>query len=159
MTTVTHDPDAALERLLGEHPPILDASSPVASWVQTGTTVFTSGQVSRDGLAVLAEGRLGAEVDTETGARCAQAGGDLNVLAVVRAARGAWPRVERVVKLTVFVASTPDFIDQPTVANGASDVVVEVLGERGRHARSAIGVASLPLGCPVEIEAIVEITP
>ena len=158
MTPETHDADATLDSLLGEHPPLADASSPVASWVQTGVTIFTSGQVSRDGLTLTAKGRLGDEVDVETGARCARQAA-INVLAVVRASAGSLARVWRVVKLTVFVASTHDFIDQPSVANGASEVIVEVLGERGRHARSAIGVVALPLGCPVEIEAIVEITP
>jgi enamine deaminase RidA (YjgF/YER057c/UK114 family) len=156
MTSDPHDPDALLDHLLGEHPPIAPSSSPVASWIRSGRTIYTSGQVSRNGLELTAEGHLGAEVDTETGARCARQAA-INVLAIVRAAAGGLVRVERIVKLTVFVASTPGYTDQPTVANGASELIIEVLGERGRHARSAVGVASLPLGAPVEIEAIVEI--
>lgn len=158
MTSDMHHADSVLTDLLDEEPPILGPSSPVASWVQSGSTLFTSGQVSRNGLTPTALGRLGDEIDVETGAICARQAA-LNMLAVVRASVGSLARVSRVVKLTVFVASTADFSDQPTVANGASDVVIEVLGERGRHARSAVGVASLPLGCPVEIEAILEVAP
>jgi enamine deaminase RidA (YjgF/YER057c/UK114 family) len=83
----------------------------------------------------------------------------VNVLTALQRALGSLDRVTDVLKLTVFVASTPEFTDQPSVAHGASDVIFEVLGERGRHARSAVGVAALPLGCPVEVEAIVAVAP
>jgi enamine deaminase RidA (YjgF/YER057c/UK114 family) len=101
-------------------------------------------------------GRLGAEVGLEDGVaaarRCA-----VNLLAALKAELGELSRVRQVVKVTVFVASAPDFSDQPKVANGASELLGEAFGEAGRHARAAVGVAALPLGVPVEVEAIVEV--
>lgn len=98
-------------------------------------------------------GRLGDELEVEAGVAAAQYCA-LNALAVLRAEVGRLDRVAQVVKLTVFVASTPEFDQQPDVANGASQLLVDVLQDRGRHARSAVGVASLPLGAPVEIELL-----
>lgn len=132
---------------------------PVAAYVPTvrsGDMVYVSGQVpSVDGKPAYL-GRLGADglsVDegAEAARRCA-----INVLAVLKAELGELSRVRRVVKLTGFVASAPDFHDQPKVVNGASELLVEVFGDAGRHARSAVGMAALPLGVPVEVEAIVE---
>jgi enamine deaminase RidA (YjgF/YER057c/UK114 family) len=121
--------------------------------VRDGDLVYISGQIAtRDG-ALVATGRLGAEVDVPTGQDAARACA-LNVLAQL-AAVGALDDIERLVKITVFVASTPDFVEQPAVADAASRLLTDVLGPRGQHARSAIGVAALPLGTPVEIEAIV----
>jgi enamine deaminase RidA (YjgF/YER057c/UK114 family) len=121
-------------------------------FVRDGDTVYVSGQIAtRDGVLV-ATGRLGAEVDVPTGQDAARACA-VNVLAQLAAA-GSLDQIERLLKLTVFVASTPDFTDQPAVANAASQLLNEVLGPAGPHARSAIGVVALPLGTPVEIEAI-----
>ena len=146
--------DARLAELGLELP---EAPTPVASFepiVSTGDLVLTSGQVATSGAgAMVATGRVGAEVDVHQAQLCARACA-LNVLAQLNTAPGGLDRLDRIVKLTVFVASAPDFSEQHVVANGASDLLVQVLGDRGRHARSAIGVAALPLASPVEIEAI-----
>jgi enamine deaminase RidA (YjgF/YER057c/UK114 family) len=136
-----------------------DAPAPAAnyvSYVVAGKLVHISGQISRDD-AGLITGKLGAGVDPETGAAAARACA-LALIAQLRAACGGdLDRVAQVVKLGVFVNSAPDFTDQPKIANGASDLMVEVFGERGRHARAAVGVAALPLGVAVEIEGVFEI--
>lgn len=125
-------------------------------FVRSGHLLFTAGQVAvRDG-ALIATGKLGADVDLEMGQACARQCA-LNVLAQVKAALGELDRVNRVVKLTVFVASTPGFTQQHLVANGASELFAEVFGDVGQHARSAVGVPSLPTDSPVEVEAIVEV--
>lgn len=136
-----------------------DAPAPAANYVpfvQVGDLVFVSGQISQgpDGLI---KGRLGADMDVAAGAaaarRCA-----INLLAQARAACGGdLDRVVRVVKLTGFVNSTADFTDQPKVINGCSDFLVEVLGDAGRHSRSAVSAPALPLGVAVEIEAIFQV--
>lgn len=136
-----------------------EAVAPVANYVpfvRAGDVVHVSGQVSKgpDGLI---RGRLGADMDIAAGAKAAQACA-LNILAQVKAACGGdLDRVVRVVKLVGFVTSDPGFTDQPRVVNGASDLMVAVFGEAGRHARSAVGVAALPLGCAVEVEAVVQV--
>lgn len=124
--------------------------------MRTGRTVFTSGQLAIDGSAgLLATGRVGAEVDTETASLCARQC-TLNILAQLEEAYGL-DNVIHVLKLNVFVASDPSFTGQHLVANGASAVLAEILGDAGGHTRSAIGVAGLPLGSPVEVEVIVEL--
>lgn len=123
---------------------------------QTGQLIFTSGQLPLQDGKLLTIGLLGREVDVETGrlaARCCAA----NVLSQVRAAIGDLAKITRLNKITVFVASAPGFTEQHLVANGASDFFVDVLGDPGRHARSAVGVAALPMNAPVEVEAILEI--
>lgn len=136
-----------------------DAPAPAANyvpWVIAGEMLYVSGQISQ-GPGGLIKGRLGADMAVEAGAEAARACA-LALLAQAGAALGGdFGRLRRVVKLTGFVSSTPDFTDQPKVINGASDLMVAVLGEAGRHARSAVGVAALPLGVAVEIEAIFEI--
>ena len=118
---------------------------------------YVSGQVATDAEnELVAQGRVGAEVDVETAIRCAEACAR-NVLAQLESLPGGLDGVERIVKLTVFVAAAPGFDRPHLVANGASEVILSELGERGKHARSAIGVASLPLGSPVEVEAIVRL--
>lgn len=141
---------------LPEAPPAVASFEPV---VPSAEVLYTSGQIATaaDGRLV-ATGRLGAEVELELGRRCAEACA-LNVLAQLNRLPGGLDRVERLVKLTVFVASAPGFNEQHVVANGASDLLLAVLDERGRHARSAIGVAELPLGSPVEVEAIARLHP
>ena len=135
------------------------AAAPVASYqpvVVEGGMAHLSGQLPFiDGR--LATGRLGADVTLEEGQRAARACG-LMILAQLEA-NGLLDRVARVVKLGVFVASTPDFHDQPKVGNGASDLMFEVFGEAGRHARSAVGVAVLPLNAAVEVDAVIALRP
>lgn len=136
-----------------------DAPAPAANYVpyvQVGDIVYVSGQISNDenGLIV---GKLGDDMEVEAGAaaakRCA-----INLLAQVKAACGGdLDRLVRVVKLTGFVNSTADFTAQPQVVNGASDFMVEALGDMGRHSRSAVSAAALPLGVAVEIEGIFQI--
>lgn len=136
-----------------------DAPAPAANYVpfvQVGDLIHISGQISSDENGLIT-GKLGADLDTAAGAaaarRCA-----LSLLAQAKAACGGdLDRVVRLVKLVGFVNSTVDFTEQPKVVNGASDLMVEVLGEAGRHARSAVSAASLPLGVAVEIEAIFQI--
>lgn len=136
-----------------------DAPAPAANyvpWVISGTQVFISGQISQgpDGLI---KGKLGADLSVEEGAAAAKACA-ISLLAQVKAATGGdIDRVVRLVKLVGFVNSGPDFVDQPKVINGASDFMVAVLGDAGRHARSAVSAASLPFGVAVEIEAVFEI--
>ncbi|MCX7890674.1 MAG: RidA family protein [Rhodobacteraceae bacterium] len=135
------------------------APAPAANYVpfvRSGALVFISGQISQgpDGPIT---GRLGAGLDVAAGAAAARRCG-LAILAQLRAAcEGDLDRVVRAVKLTGFVNSTPDFTDQPKVVNGCSDLLVEVFGEAGRHSRSAVSAAALPLGVAVEVEAIFEI--
>ncbi len=136
-----------------------EAPAPAANYVpfvSLGNQLFVSGQISQgpDGLIT---GKLGENLTVAEGAVAAKHCA-LSLLAQARAACGGdWSRLVRVVKLTGFVNCTPDFNDQPRVINGASDLIVELLGEAGRHARSAVGVSSLPLGVAVEIEAVFEL--
>lgn len=134
------------------------AAAPVAAYVPAvlaGGLLHVSGQLPfRDG--ALMTGRLGADRDLDYGVEAARRCG-LMLLAQIEAALGSLDRVERVVKLGAFINSTADFTDQPKVANGASELMVEVFGEAGKHARSAVGVPVLPLGAVVEIDAIVQV--
>lgn len=134
------------------------AAAPVASYVPVviqGDLAYVSGQISFvDG--ELVKGRLGDDVSLESGITAARGCG-LMILAQLNAALGTLDRVERVVKLGGFVNSTPDFTDQPKVINGASDLMLEVFGEAGKHARAAVGVPALPLGVAVEVDAVVAI--
>jgi len=136
-----------------------DAPAPAANYVPfviTGTQVFISGQISQTS-AGLTKGRVGADLSVEQGAEAARSCA-ISVLAQLRkAVDGDWSRVVRAVKLVGFVNSTADFTDQPKVINGASDLMVAVFGDAGRHARSAVSAASLPFGVAVEVEAIFEI--
>jgi enamine deaminase RidA (YjgF/YER057c/UK114 family) len=136
-----------------------DVVPPVAAYVpaaQSGSLVFTAGQLPlRDG-SLLATGKLGGGVSEDQGYECARQCA-LNALAAIKAEIGDLGLVRRVVKAVVFVASAPDFTAQPKVANGASELLGEVFGDEGRHARSAVGVAALPLDAPVEVELVVEV--
>ena len=126
------------------------------SYVLAGDLLHVAGQIPFRADGTLAKGRLGEDVSVEDGQAIARLCG-IGILAQVQAALGDLERVARIVKLGVFVNSTPDFIDQPKVANGASDLMVEIFGDAGRHARSAVGVPALPLGVAVEIDAIVQV--
>lgn len=133
-------------------------AAPVAAYVPVviaGGFAHVSGQVSsEDGKMIT--GKLGSDLDVEAGQKAARACG-LMILAQLKAALGSLDRVERVVKLGVFVNCTPDFTDQPKVGNGASELMSQVFGEAGRHARAAVGAPSLPLGVAVEVDAVVAI--
>jgi len=135
------------------------APAPAANYVpfvQAGDIVYVSGQISSDESGLIT-GKLGDNMDVASGAAAARTCA-INLLAQVRAACGGdLDRLVRAVKLTGFVNSTDDFTDQPKVVNGASDFLVEALGEAGRHSRSAVSAASLPLGVAVEIEGIFQI--
>lgn len=133
--------------------PPLAAYQPTA---RSGNLVFTAGQLPASGGVMLATGKVGGEVSEEEGYACARQCA-LNALAAVKAEIGDLSLIKRVVKVVVFVASTPDFTAQPKVANGASEFLGEVFGEAGKHARSAVGVSVLPLDVPVEVELIVEV--
>ncbi|WP_424183909.1 RidA family protein [Actinokineospora sp. G85] len=133
-------------------------AAPAGSYVpavRTGSLVFTSGQVPIVDGAVAATGKVGGEVSPEEAQRLARVCA-LNALAAVDALVGL-DAVVRVVKVVGFVASAEGFTGQPAVLNGASDLLAEVFGEAGKHARSAVGVAELPLGVPVEVEIVVEV--
>jgi enamine deaminase RidA (YjgF/YER057c/UK114 family) len=132
---------------------------PVAAYVptvRTGNLVFVSGQVPVVDGTPSHLGHLGGDVDLEAG-RAAARTCAINLLAALKAELGELSQVRRVVKVTGFVASTPRFTDAPKVINAASELLGEVFGDAGRHARAAVGVAALPLGVPVEVEAIVEV--
>jgi enamine deaminase RidA (YjgF/YER057c/UK114 family) len=137
-------------------PPV---AAPLAAYVpavRTGPYVYTAGQLPMAGGKLLATGKVGAEVSPEDAAGLA-ATCALNALAAVASVAGGLGSIRRIVKVTGFVASSPGFTGQPLVLNGASELLLDVLGEAGRHARSAVGVAELPLNAPVEVELIAEV--
>jgi enamine deaminase RidA (YjgF/YER057c/UK114 family) len=136
-----------------------DTPAPVANYVPFVAArgmVYVSGQVSRDESGPLT-GRLGDDLGVEQGAAAARTCALALVAQLKAACDGDLDRLVRVVKLTGFVNSAPGFTDQPKVVNGASDLMVEIFGDRGKHARSAVGVAALPLGVAVEVEGVFEI--
>lgn len=137
-----------------------DAPNPVANYVphaSAGNLLFISGQVAKGADGKLVTGALGRDVEVEAGQAAARLCA-LNILAQAKAALGNLDRIAQVVRLTGFVNATPDFTDHPKVVNGASDLFVEVLGDKGRHTRAAVGVSSLPLNSAVEVDAIIAIT-
>ncbi|GAB2870917.1 RidA family protein [Nocardioides pacificus] len=139
-----------------EVPPV---AAPVASYVpavRSGIHVFTSGQLPMRSGELMFTGKVGGEVTAEDATACAQQCA-LNAIAAVKAEIGDLDLVKRVVKVVVFIASTPDFTGQPFVANGASELFGHAFGDAGRHARSAVGTPVLPLDSPVEVELIVEV--
>lgn len=123
-------------------------------WSRSGNLLFTAGQLPFADGKLASTGLLGRDLTTSQGAEAARLCA-INILAQAKAALGDLEKIERIVKITVFVASAADFTEQHLVANGASDLLAEVLGDAGRHARSAVGMASLPLNAPVEIEAVI----
>jgi enamine deaminase RidA (YjgF/YER057c/UK114 family) len=136
-----------------------NVAPPLAAYVpavRTGNLVYTSGQLPRIGGELTHVGKVGGEVTPEQAKEAAQACA-LNAIAAVKAEIGDLGKVRRVVKVVGFVASTPDFTGQPGVVNGASELLGKVFGDTGVHARSAVGVAALPLDVPVEVEMIVEV--
>ncbi|QZY29355.1 RidA family protein [Nocardioides coralli] len=136
-----------------------EVAAPVAAYVpavRSGNHVYTSGQLPMRQGELMMTGKVGGDVSPEEAVECAQQCG-LNAIAAVKAQVGDLAAVERVVKVVCFVASTPDFTGQPQVANGVSELLGEVFGEAGVHARSAVGVPVLPLDAPVEVELVVEV--
>ncbi|MFM1983015.1 MAG: hypothetical protein RJB22_1734 [Pseudomonadota bacterium] len=157
MADTTETPDARLAQLGIDLPA---PAAPIAAYVPTveasgllhisGQLPFVDGQVMT--------GRIGDDRDQAFGEAAARACG-IMLIAQMKAALGSLDRVERIVKLGVFITSAPDFTDQPSVANGASNLMIDVFGDKGRHARSAVGVPALPRGAAVEIDAIVAVRP
>jgi enamine deaminase RidA (YjgF/YER057c/UK114 family) len=149
-------PEERLAELGLALPPV---ATPVAAYVpavRTGSYVFTSGQLPlRDG-ALMRTGKVGAEVSPDQAYECARQCA-LNALAAVRSQVGDLSAITRVVKLVGFVASVPEFTGQPQVVNGASELLGQIFGDVGQHARSAVGVPALPLDAPVEVELVVEV--
>lgn len=147
------------ERLAALGLTLPDVVPPLAAYVpavRTGGLVFTAGQVPlRDG-ALLATGKVGADVSPEDARACAEQCA-LNALAAVVSVVGDLAAIEQIVKVVVYVASAPDFTGQPAVANGASELLGAIFGDAGVHARSAVGAASLPLDAPVEVELVVKV--
>jgi enamine deaminase RidA (YjgF/YER057c/UK114 family) len=138
---------------------IPEVAKPVAAYVpavRSGNQVFTSGQLPMRSGELMATGKVGAGVTEEEAYACAQQCA-LNAIAAINAEVGDLSLVQRIVKVVVFVASAPDFTGQPRVANGASELFGSVFAEAGVHARSAVGVAVLPLDAPVEVEVVVEL--
>ncbi len=135
------------------------AAAPAANYlpfVRTGSLLFTAGQLPLKDGKLQASGLVGRDLDTAAAREAAKLCA-VNVLAQAKAALGDLEKIRRIVKITVFVASSADFTEQHLVANGASDFLFAVLGERGKHARAAVGTASLPLNAAVEVEAIIEV--
>ncbi len=138
---------------------IPEVAKPVAAYVpavRSGNQVFTSGQLPIRAGELMSAGKVGTQVTEEEAYACAQQCA-LNAIAAINAEVGDLSMVKRIVKVVVFVASSPDFTGQPKVANGASELFGTVFGDAGVHARSAVGVAALPLNAPVEVEVIVEL--
>lgn len=134
--------------------------APVAAYVpavRSGALIYTAGQLPSVDGRLLAVGRVGDDVSPETAADCARRAA-LNALAAAATEAGGLDEIARIVKVVVFVASEPGFTGQPQVANGASELIGAVFGDAGAHARSAVGAAALPLGAPVEVELVAEVT-
>jgi len=147
------------EKLAALGLPLPPAPKPVGAYVpavRTGNLVFVSGQLPMKDGQLMCTGHVGAEISLEAAQACARQAA-LNALAVVAAEVGGLSNVARIVRLTGHVASAPGFRDQAKVLNAASDLLVQALGDAGRHSRAALGAAELPLGAPVELEMIVEV--
>ncbi|GAA4363440.1 RidA family protein [Nocardioides caricicola] len=150
---------AAEDRLAALGLSVPEVAKPVAAYVPavvSGDHVFTSGQLPMKNGELMLTGKVGGEVSPEEAKACAQQCA-LNAIAAVKSMVGDLDQVAQIVKVVVFVASTPDFTGQPQVANGASELFGEVFGDAGVHARSAVGVPVLPLDSPVEVEIVVRI--
>ena len=149
------------QKLTAEGIVLPEPVAPVANYVgfvRTGNLLFVSGQVCFDAEGkLIAKGKLGAGVTTEQGAAAAR-GCAINLLAQVKAALGDLDKVVRVVRIGGFVNSAPDFLDGPKVLNGASDLMVLAFGDKGRHARTTVGVSSLPADAAVEVEGLFEVS-
>jgi len=152
----TDDPRARLQELGLELPQLPVPAGSYLPTVRSGELLYVSGQIATANGEPVATGRVGEDVDLELAGRCAHTCA-LNLLAHVERAADGLGNVEQVLRLTIFVASAAGFNEQHVVANSASDLLAEVLGERGRHSRAAVGAAELPMGSPVEIDAVVRL--
>jgi enamine deaminase RidA (YjgF/YER057c/UK114 family) len=149
-------PEEKIKELSIELPGIPKPLGSYVPFVKTGNLIYLSGMLPlRDG-KLLKTGRLGEAVSIDEAVLCARTAA-INALAVLKSAVGSLDMIKQCVKITGFIASAPDFTDQPKVLNGASDLMAEVFGEAGRHARAAVGVNILPLNSPVEVEFIFEV--
>src|SRR5579863_3995743 len=151
---------AVEKRLLELGIALTQPAAPVANYVpfvRTGNLLMVSGQICLDSGKLVAAGQLGGGVSIEDGQKAARACA-INLLAQVKAALGDLDKVSRVVRLGGFVNSAPDFLDGPKVLNGASDLMVAAFGDKGRHARTTVGVASLPADAAVEVEGVFEVS-
>jgi enamine deaminase RidA (YjgF/YER057c/UK114 family) len=156
---LAESPTAAEERLAALGLTLPTVVTPLAAYVpavRSGNTVYTAGQLPLVDGQLVSTGKVGAEVGAAEAAILARTCA-LNALAAAASLAGGVSRIRRIVKLTGFVASAPDFTGQPQVVNGASELLLEIFGDEGRHARSAVGVAVLPLNAPVEVELVVEV--
>jgi enamine deaminase RidA (YjgF/YER057c/UK114 family) len=156
MSTAATDPESTLASLGLSLP---TPPKPVAAyipWRRTGNLIFTAGQVALAEGKLMYQGSVPNQVSIEAAQACARQCA-LNALAVIKSAAGSLSAVKQVVRVGVFVCSEPGFYDQPKVANAASELLVQVFGERGKHARAAVGSVALPLGTPVEVELLVEV--
>jgi enamine deaminase RidA (YjgF/YER057c/UK114 family) len=146
-----------IQEILGYELPV--PVKPLAAYVPAiviDDFVYTSGQLPMKNGKMIAEGKVGYEVNEEDGIECAKASA-VNCLSAIKSVIGDMDKIQQIVKLTVFVNSAIGFHSQPKIANGASELVVAIFGDAGKHARSAIGVSELPLNAPVEVEMIVKI--
>ena len=150
------DPVERLAALGLSLPPVAAPGGAYVPAVRAGQFIYTAGQIPTVDGKLLAVGKVGGEVSVSDAAGLARTCA-LNALAAAAAAAGGLAAIRRIVKVTGFVASAPGFTSQPQVVNGASELLIDVFGEDGRHARSAVGVAELPLGVPVEVELIAEV--
>ena len=139
-----------------ELPPPVKPVANYVTTVQTGNLVFTSGHGPVSMSGELEKGQLGTDMTIEEGYQSARLVG-LGLISTLKDTLGDLDRIKRVIKVVGFVNSTPDFLDHPKVVNGVSDLFVEVFGDKGKHARSAVGMVQLPGGIPVEVEVIVEV--
>jgi enamine deaminase RidA (YjgF/YER057c/UK114 family) len=154
--TDAHSPEERLAALGLKLPPVTQPLAAYLPAVRTGDYVYTAGQLPMVEGKLLATGKVGAEVAAHDAAALARTCA-LNALAAAASVAGSLSQITRIVKVTGFVASTPDFTGQAQVVNGASELLLDVFGDAGRHARSAIGTAVLPRDAPVEIELIAEV--
>ncbi|MEU4572539.1 RidA family protein [Nonomuraea sp. ATR24] len=150
-------PEQKIEELGLTLPEVVAPLAAYVPTVRTGQLVYTSGQVPMVEGKLHQTGKLGVDLGVDEGREQARICA-LNAVAALKAEVGELSRVKRIVKAVVFVASAPDFTQQPQVANGASELLAEIFGEAGKHARSAVGVAALPLDAPVEVELIAEVS-
>jgi len=147
-----------IKEILGYELPI--APKPLASYVpamKSGNLIFTSGQLPLKDGKLLAEGKVGKDIPEDKAIECARLC-IINCLSAVKAVVGDLDNVEQILKLVVFVNSAANFTGQPQIANGSSDFLVQILGDKGKHSRSAVGVSELPLNSPIEVEMIVRIS-
>ena len=148
--------ESKAKEIMGEEPKAVSALGLYVPVKKINNLIFTSGQIpTKDGVPI-ALGKVGAEVTVEKAQECAQLAA-FNSLGAIKSVLGDLDKVDEIIKLTVFVSSAVGFSGQPAVANGASDFFVKVFGDKGKHARSAVGVSELPLNVPVELEVIISV--